>query len=71
MCWIPISAEEKKEILSSIGVENFAELISSIPPQIRIKRPLDLPPPLSEIEVSTLMRGISEENDDLDHHLSF
>jgi len=71
MCWIPISAEEKKEMLSSIGVENFAELISSIPPQIRIKRPLDLPPPLSEIEVSTLMRGISEENDDLDHHLSF
>lgn len=71
MCWIPISAKEKKDILSSIGMESFAQLISSIPSQIRMKRPLDLPPSLSEIEVSTLMRGLSENNRDLDHNISF
>lgn len=71
MCWIPISAKEKKEMLSSIGVESFAELISSIPPQIRIKRPLDLPTPLSEVEISAHMRELSEENQDLGHNISF
>jgi len=71
MCWIPISAKEKKEMLSSIGVESFAELISSIPPQIRIKRPLDLPTPLSEVEISAHMRELSKENQDLGHNISF
>lgn len=71
MCWIPISVKEKKEMLSSIGVESFAELISSIPPQIRIKRPLDLPTPLSEVEISAHMRELSEENQDLGHNISF
>ncbi len=71
MCWIPISAEERREMLSSIGVESFVDLVSSIPPQFRLRKPLDLPPPLSEIEISRLMLRLSEENHDLAHHICF
>ncbi len=71
MTWIPISAKEKEEMLSSIGVERFEGLISSVPHQIRLKRPLDLPPQLSEVEISALMRGLAEDNCDLNHNISF
>lgn len=71
MSWIPISTKEKREMLSTIGVESFEELLSSIPSQIRLKRPLELPPPLSELEVSAFMRHLSEESEDLDHNISF
>lgn len=49
-------------MLEVIGVPDFEALIEQIPKALRLDRPLDLPPPLSEAEVVKLLGEIAEEN---------
>ena len=57
-------------MLRAIGVSSTDELFDDVPPSARRKR-LDLPGALSEIEVTRLMRDLSEANADLAHHPCF
>jgi glycine dehydrogenase subunit 1 len=49
-------------MLEIIGVPAFEALLEQIPKALRMDRPLDLPPPLSEAEVVKLLGEIAEEN---------
>src|SRR4029077_13120740 len=49
-------------MLDSIGVRSIDELFASIPEALRLKRPLDLPGPLSEAELIQYFRASSAEN---------
>lgn len=51
MSYIPISEQDKKEMLARIGVNSIEDLFSSIPENVRLKRDLNLPSPMSEMEL--------------------
>src|SRR5262249_49954079 len=49
-------------MLAKIGVNSIEELFGSIPASLRLKRALDVPPALSEIELSQHMAGLAGKN---------
>ncbi|OQX96067.1 glycine dehydrogenase (aminomethyl-transferring) [candidate division KSB1 bacterium 4572_119] len=51
MPFIPNTDEDRKTMLSRIGVKNFEELISNIPEELKFKEKLNLPSALSELEI--------------------
>ena len=48
MRYLPKSPAERNEMLAAIGAKSIEELFSSIPEAYRLKKPLNLPGPLSE-----------------------
>ncbi len=57
-------------MLKSMGLTSVDELFDVIPAEKRYPA-LELPPPLSEIEVRRLLAGLAERNADLEHYSSF
>ncbi len=62
MSYIPHTAIETEDLLAEIGVESIEELFEAVPATHRFPQ-LDLPPPMSEMEVAAEMLAISEAND--------
>jgi len=62
MRYLPKSPAERQEMLAAIGVKSVEELFSTIPEAYRLKKPLDLPGPLSEPEVIEYFRARAAEN---------
>jgi len=62
MRYLPKSATERQEMLAAIGVKSIEELFSSIPEPYRLKKPLDLPGPLSETELIQYFQARAAEN---------
>lgn len=71
MPFIPNTDSDRKEMLDTIGVENFDELIGCIPQEIRLKKGLNLPKSLSEYEIVKLMQNYSEKNITANTHICF
>ena len=54
---------EKKEMLQEIGVQSIDQLIEqTVPASIRLKKPLDLPKPQTEIEFLKSFKVIASKN---------
>src|SRR5437660_3979172 len=49
-------------MLEGIGVKSVDELFQSIPASLRLKRPLDVPPALSEMELTQHMQRLAAVN---------
>jgi len=62
MSYIPNSSTIRQSMLEDIGRGDFEDLIKSIPASLRLQRPLNLPRPLSELELVEEVRSISENN---------
>jgi glycine cleavage system P protein (glycine dehydrogenase) subunit 1 len=62
MRYLPKSPAEREEMLAAIGVKSIGELFSSIPEVYRLKKPLNLPGPLSEAEVIRYFEERGAEN---------
>jgi glycine dehydrogenase subunit 1 len=62
MRYLPKSPDERKEMLAAIGVKSAEELFSSIPERYRLKKPLNLPGPMSEAEVIGYFKERAAEN---------
>ncbi len=62
MSYIPHTPVETDVMLSEIGVRSIDELFDAVPHSHRFPS-LDLPPPMSEMEVAAEMLAISEAND--------
>jgi glycine dehydrogenase subunit 1 len=62
--YIPNSVPEvKKKMLAEIGVKDIEELYEDIPPELRLKRDLNLPEPLlSELELRRHVEAVLEQN---------
>jgi len=60
--YIPNSRETRESMLREIGLEDIDELFVDIPAEIRLKRRLNLPSTMSEIDVINHVRAILSKN---------
>src|ERR1051326_6090318 len=51
MRYIPNSQADRQEMLAGIGIDSIEQLLSGIPPKLRLRRLLDLPKALTEPEL--------------------
>ncbi len=56
--------EEQREMLNAIGAASLEELFQLVPEPLRLKRPLDIPPALSEIELTQHLTALAAQNRD-------
>src|SRR5437763_2906965 len=54
--------EDQRQMLAAIGVGSLEELFALVPPELRLKRPLDLPPALTEMELTAHMAELGRRN---------
>ena len=60
--YIPNTRETRERMLREIGLSNIGELFEDIPPEIRLKRKLNLPSTMPEIDVINQVRAILSKN---------
>lgn len=70
MNYAPATPADRARMLQAIGASSTDELFDDLPSVAR-RTHLDLPSELSEIDVSQLLRDLSEQNADVDHHPCF
>ena len=63
MSFVGLSPEEEQRMLAVIGVARFEELVASVPEDVRLRRPLAVPGPLSEIEARRRFGDWARQND--------
>jgi glycine dehydrogenase subunit 1 len=59
--FIPHTEDQKKEMLKTIGVKNFDELLVGLPPSL-LRPPMDLPSSLSEMELVRHMEELAKKD---------
>ncbi len=59
--YMPGTEADHTAMLAAIGVNSFEELVRDIPVSVR-NPTIDLPPPLSELELSAHVNGLAERN---------
>lgn len=64
--FIPNSEGNREEMLRAIGVDDFRELLEPVPERYRLEGELDLPAPLSELELVDSFRELARRNDGAD-----
>ncbi|MGA3072536.1 MAG: aminomethyl-transferring glycine dehydrogenase subunit GcvPA [Bryobacteraceae bacterium] len=62
MRYLPKSDSERREMLEACGVESPEDLFAHLPEAVRLKRPLQLPPGISEYEIVDYFRRRGDEN---------
>jgi glycine dehydrogenase subunit 1 len=65
------TAADRQTMLHAVGADSFDDLLGPIPPAVRLGRPLDLPPALSEQELTRLLQGLAARNANADTHACF
>ena len=60
--YVPSTAQERQEMLASIGLSSIDELFSHIPDSLKRKGELNLPSGKSELEVCRTMEHIAAQN---------
>lgn len=60
--YVPSTLQERQEMLESIGLSSIDQLFSHIPDELKLKRELNLPSGMSELEVSSAMKKIAAKN---------
>jgi len=69
--YIPNTKKEKEEMLKSIGLVSVDELFADIPPELKLKRKLNLPKSMSEPELYNHMKALAKKNINSDTHICF
>ena len=62
--YVPNTEKERREMLADIGMSSMDDLFKDIPADLKLDRPLDLPEPLSEMELRDLIRGFVYMNEE-------
>jgi len=69
--YLPMTEQDKKDMLNRIGVQKSEELFSDIPENIRFKGNLDLKEPKNEFQLMNELTKMAQENVTLKSHTSF
>jgi len=60
MRYLPMADSDVAEMLRMVGISRLEDLADVLPGALRLKRDLNLPPPLSEMELVQKLRSLSE-----------
>jgi glycine dehydrogenase subunit 1 len=71
MAFLPHGRDELAQMLKCIGVKSFEELLENIPEDLRKNVRLDLPDPLSELEIQQEMQSLLAKNSACHQMVSF
>ncbi|MGE5851127.1 MAG: aminomethyl-transferring glycine dehydrogenase subunit GcvPA [Candidatus Methylomirabilota bacterium] len=71
MRYIPNTDADCRQMLDAIGVRSVEDLFADIPAAVRLKRPLRIPPALSEADLAKVVGGLAAENADASQYSSF
>ncbi|MGP4074385.1 aminomethyl-transferring glycine dehydrogenase subunit GcvPA [Halobacillus sp. K22] len=69
--YLPMTEQDKKDMLSRIGVQTSDELFSDIPENIRFKGELNLKEPKNEFQLMQELTKLADKNVNLKSHTSF
>ena len=61
MRYLPKSDSERREMLDAIGAESLESLFAHLPEAVRLRKPLDLPPGISEYEIVQYFRDLAAQ----------
>jgi glycine dehydrogenase subunit 1 len=70
MTYVPHTDADRAQMLAAVGVERVEDLFHDVPAACRFPE-LELPEPLSEMEIMAELQAMSEENLDVNHFTSF
>lgn len=70
MAYIPHTSEERRVMLDAIGVEQIEDLFEAVPQGVRYPD-LELPPPVSELELIDELEAFAEANAETKHYSYF
>ena len=62
MSYVSLSDKDIKEMLAKIGIASVEELFHTIPENIKLKRDLNVPDPLTETEVMAYFKTLAKRN---------
>ncbi|VTS01142.1 aminomethyl-transferring glycine dehydrogenase subunit GcvPA [Tuwongella immobilis] len=62
MSYLLNTPEDKDAMLASIGVKSIEELFAPIPAELRMHRPLNIPPAMTEIELTSHLAALADRN---------
>ena len=71
MPFLPQTDDDRKVMLKTIGVATADELFDVIPDTVRLRRPLDLPPALGEVELTQALGELAALNHGVEHRPCF
>lgn len=69
--YLPLTDEDRREMLSVVGVNSVEDLFRDIPAEVRLEGELDLPPALAESEVLAHLSALSSKNKHFQNCVSF
>ncbi|MCL1632550.1 aminomethyl-transferring glycine dehydrogenase subunit GcvPA [Sporolactobacillus sp. CPB3-1] len=69
--YLPVTEEDRQEMLATIGVQSDEDLFSDVPEKIRFKGELKLEPKLSEPELLRFFNGLAKKNISTSEYPSF
>lgn len=62
MAYLDNTPDQQREMLQTIGVASVEELFTQIPSDLRLQRPLELPAPLTEMELTAHLGTLAAQN---------
>ncbi len=71
MPYIANTAEDQRAMLEAIGAPSLDDLFSSIPPELRLGRALDIPPALTELELTARLTALAGKNESAGQKVCF
>ena len=71
MKYIPTTPAERDQMLRTVGVRSVEDLFDDIPEEVRLTRPLALPPAMADPDLLAHMRRLAERNTDCDRLACF
>ena len=71
MTYVQNTSDDQKQMLETIGARSIDELFAMVPPELQLKRLLNLPGAFSELELTRLMGEITAQNTATTEMVSF
>src|SRR5579875_1627717 len=62
MNYIPHTEGDRRAMLARVGASSLEDLFAEVPVGVRLTRPLDLPPGLSQMETEAVLGGLAAGN---------